>query len=426
MDIVASAAVIAILGMLGAYFAGDFSVVSVVAYLAAYYVVITRSTSWRMVTAASLVTGYVTIIPLLYFFWGMLGPTALLFWTILVLWQVIPAMFMNLLVRQAGDFAKLVLLPLFLTAMLYLRCEVGLTKFAMATPIHALSGWSLRFLQFGGYAFVMSVLLATMGIDLTRSAKLRFYRYAGMIAAIVGASALLLTACYEPKQASFGPMVTGIQIEAGVTDKTTLRFASEAKILELLNHAYEANPRAMIFVLPEYAVPGRPSEQLHNWVKQHHSYLVVGGKDPDGDDFYNTAFVIGPDGHDAFSQAKAVPVPGLPDGFPAEKQDICPTTWGPVGLCVCYDLSFWEVCRQLKHLGARAIICPSMDLREWGWWEQQMNARWAPIRAAELGIPVLRVSSSGPSQLVWAGGEIQHTSKSPDDGETVSGFLPLQ
>ena len=50
------------------------------------------------------------------------------------------------------------------------------------------------------------------------------------------------------------------------------------------------------------------------------------------------------------------------------------------------------------------LIVPTMDVADWGRHQHELHARVAPVRAAEYGIPIFRVASSGISQGVdWRG-----------------------
>jgi predicted amidohydrolase len=67
--------------------------------------------------------------------------------------------------------------------------------------------------------------------------------------------------------------------------------------------------------------------------------------------------------------------------------------FGRIGLCVCWDMRFPEVCRVLALRGARIVFCPT-----WGW-----ESVYAGNRARENGIYVagaMAVPYGGPVQRV--------------------------
>jgi apolipoprotein N-acyltransferase len=91
----------------------------------------------------------------------------------------------------------------------------------------------------------------------------------------------------------------------------------------------------------------------------------------------------------------------------------------------CYDLSYARVTDGLVRDGAQMLIVPSMDVEDWGRHEHELHSRVAPVRAAEYGIPVFRVASSGISQAVSSrGAVIAHTSI-PGRGDILSAQMEL-
>ena len=101
--------------------------------------------------------------------------------------------------------------------------------------------------------------------------------------------------------------------------------------------------------------------------ERNHRYLVVGGKDPaPKNNYYDTDFVVGPNGDIVFRQGKSVPIQFFKDGLPAPKQELWNSPWGKIGFCVCYDLSYTRVIDPLVKMGAQLIIVPTMDVVDWG------------------------------------------------------------
>ncbi len=153
---------------------------------------------------------------------------------------------------------------------------------------------------------------------------------------------------------------------------------------------------------------------------------MIGGKDPaTNSNYYDTAFVVGPTGEIVFQQGKCVPVQFFKDGLPAKEQKLWDSPWGKIGFCICYDLSYSRVTDELVRLGAQAIIVPTMDVSDWGRHQHELHARVAPVRAAEYGLPIFRVASSGISQCVERSGKVTATAPMPGDGAMISGALEL-
>jgi apolipoprotein N-acyltransferase len=67
-----------------------------------------------------------------------------------------------------------------------------------------------------------------------------------------------------------------------------------------------------------------------------------------------------------------------------------------------------------------------MDVTEWGRHQHELHSRVAPVRAAEYGVPIFRLASSGISQAVnGGGGVVAHTSfPGPGAVLTASLYLP--
>ena len=156
-----------------------------------------------------------------------------------------------------------------------------------------------------------------------------------------------------------------------------------------------------LIVFSEYTLDGEPTDALKDWCRTNQKFLIVGGKDASpGTNYYNTAFVISTNGEVVFKQVKSVPIQFFKDGLPAPEQKLWDSPWGKIGICICYDLCYTRVTDELVRQGAQMIIAPTMDVADWGRHQHELHARVAPVRAAEYGIPIFRVASSGISQGV--------------------------
>jgi apolipoprotein N-acyltransferase len=210
--------------------------------------------------------------------------------------------------------------------------------------------------------------------------------------------------------------IVGVQME----------FPPVAAIPKMLDQALTKNTNAPIFVLSEYTLDGPVPDSLKKWCREHSRYLVVGGKDPAGaDNFYDTAFVVGTNGDIVFKQAKSMPIQFFKDGLPAPDQKIWNSPWGKIGICICYDLSYTRVTDELVRQGAQLLIVPTMDVENWGRHQHELHSRVAPVRAAEYGIPIFRIASSGISQAVTGGGFVVAQTKIPGSGEIFPAQLRL-
>ena len=66
-----------------------------------------------------------------------------------------------------------------------------------------------------------------------------------------------------------------------------------------------------------------------------------------------------------------------------------------------------------------------MDVADWGGYQHSLHARVAPVRAAEYGVPIFRVCSSGISQLIDDAGAVIAFAPFPGEQATIAGPLEL-
>jgi apolipoprotein N-acyltransferase len=145
-----------------------------------------------------------------------------------------------------------------------------------------------------------------------------------------------------------------------------------------------------------------------------------------GSNYYDTAFVVGTNGEIVFQQGKCVPIQFFRDGLPAPEQKVWDSPWGKIGFCICYDLSYTRVTDELVRQGAQLLIVPTMDVEDWGRHQHELHTRVAPVRAAEYGLPIFRLASSGISQAVNAGGGLVAEAPMPGNGAFLAADLRLR
>jgi apolipoprotein N-acyltransferase len=227
---------------------------------------------------------------------------------------------------------------------------------------------------------------------------------------------LLAASITWAERGSLPLQIAGIQME----------FPSPGGLSEALDKTLARNPDARIFVLSEYTLDGPVPDFLKQWCREHARFLVVGGKDPVGtNDYYNTAFVVGTNGEIVFHQAKCTPIQFFKDGLPAPTQEVWNSPWGKIGVCICYDLSYTRITDRLVKEGAQLLIVPTMDVEDWGRHQHELHARVAPVRAAEYGIPIFRLASSGISQAVTGSGRVVAKTSFPGSLDILSAQLRL-
>jgi len=367
-----------------------------------------------------LVTGLLSYAPQLFFFWHIFNAIALILWLVLAFWVGLFAAIVCGSVRRWGKVKTAWLIPIIWTGVEYFRSELYYLKFSwlnvgyLSTTVSYLLGmYGTGFFVFG----VITVFLFYREQIFRRLTRLSLVEVLLILLLLWILGAMFLPALAESKSTRHRKIsLVGIQME----------FPPENILPKILDQALAKNPNAPIFVLCEYTLDGPPPAALKAWCRDHARFLVVGGKAPLGTtNFYDTAFVIGTNGELVFQQVKCVPIQFFRDGLPAPEQQLWNSPWGKIGLCVCYDLSYTRVTDELVRQGAQLLIVPTMDVLEWGRHQHELHARVAPVRAAEHGVPIFRVDSSGISQAVTGGGQVIAQTSIPGNGEIFSAQLRL-
>jgi apolipoprotein N-acyltransferase len=371
-----------------------------------------RLGSARKAFYAGLAAGIAMYVPLLWFFCSIFGWKAIFLWLIAG-WPVAAfVLLLNLAHRRLGSMWALWLTPMLWTGVEYFRSEVYYLRFAWIIPGQAaafLPGVRMEWIGVYGLGFLY-VLSAAMIVG--KSVPLRVV---GVVAAAVTAILMYIPAL-PPTPPAGALHVAGVQLE----------FPDDQQAADALDRLATAHPEAQILVLSEYSFEGRIPQVVRDVVSRHGVYLVAGGINYVRDGFCDTAFVVGPDGRDVFEQVKSVPVQFMGDGFPAAQRRVWESPWGKIGIIVCYDVSYGRVMDDFVRQGAQGFIIPTMDLVKWGGFERRMlHGRMAPIRAAEYGIPMFGVWSSGESQLTDRDGRLIATAGYPGQGEMISGPFDL-
>jgi len=298
----------------------------------------------------------------------------------------------------------------------YFRSELYYLRFSWLNAGYAFSdSGSLPYLACYG-VYGIGFVLMTIAVFLAVVRQLR--RPAKTLAGTLMAFLLLYPALVpSPQNSVQGSLrATGVQLE----------FPSPSEALLALDQAIHKFPGTDLFVLSEYSFMGPVPELIKKWCRKHLKYLVVGGEDPISlSQYYNTAFVVGPDGEIVFRQAKCVPIQFFKDGLPAASQDVWNSPWGKLGFAICYDASYTRVIDKLIRQGAQGLIFPTMDVADWGIRQHELHARIAPMRAAEYSLPVFRLCSSGISQYVTPNGRVRESAPFPGQGAIMSAQLQL-
>lgn len=132
--------------------------------------------------------------------------------------------------------------------------------------------------------------------------------------------------------------------------------------------------------------------------------IVVGGSIPeqDGEDLYNTCFVFDADGRCIAHHRKAhlfdIDVPNGQRFFESNtfsrgnEITVFDTKFGKVGVCICFDMRFPELCRCMALRGAKAVIVPAAFNMTTGpaHWEMMFRQRAVDNQIFTIGVSPAR------------------------------------
>lgn len=354
--------------------------------------------------------------PPLEFFWTIFGPSAIALWLVLAFWHGAFLVLAQKCRVRFGWPAAVLLLPFLWTGIEYFRSEVYHLRFSWLSAGFAFADSTLyspfRWLGVYGIGFLLMTLVS--GILLAS----RFRTLLACGITIITATLLLLQPAQGERASATRQTlrVAGIQME----------FPIEREVMGGLDQLITHEPDADLIVLSEYSFDRGIPQAVKDWCRENRKHLIAGGRDEIGDGkFYNTAFVVGPTGEIVFEQAKSVPIQFFQDGLPAPEQRVWDSPWGKLAIGICYDLSYRDVMDEFVSQGAEALIIPTMDVQDWGREQHDLHARVAPMRSMEYGIPILRLASSGISQLTTPEGAV--TAEAPYRGQhkILAGKLTL-
>ncbi len=376
---------------------------------------LSAAASPRLAFRLGFLAGLLVFSPQLAWFWKIFGFPAACLWAILSLFHGLYALGLQVVRTRWGARWLWLAAPILWTSLEYFRGELYFLRFSWLSAGYVFSGHAggLPIGLLGVYGTGFAIFLIT-GFAANLPAKRAAF---GLTLAGLAVGAM----ANWPRSADLPPekglAVAGIQLE----------FPPELEIPRRLDQVLAKYPQTDLLVLSEYTFDGEVPKRVRDWCRLHHKHLIAGGKRLAGEpgQFYNTAFVVGPDGEIIFEQAKSVPIQFFKDGLPAPQQRVWESPWGKIAICVCYDLSYRRVIDRFIGLGAQALIVPFMDIVDWGGHQHALHARVGSIRAQEYGIPIFRLGSSGLSQAIESNGQIVHQASFPGQEEIIAGVLSI-
>jgi apolipoprotein N-acyltransferase len=371
-----------------------------------------RARSGRQSFYLSLGVGMLIAAPQLSCFLTLFGPSSIALWLVLAFWTALFVTLGRYSLLKCGPLWGALMLPFLWTGLEYFRSELYYLRFSWLNIGYAFAASEYRSLLKLSGIYGIGFLVIAIALAISVLGLKRLIVFVCVLTGIITA-AWFITPIVD-RTRGLPVEVAGVQLE----------FPAEHEVIAALDKLIQAKPNTQIIVLCEYAFLSPIPDKIKIWCKEHQCYLVAGGKDPlPSGDFYDTAFVVSTNGDIVFKQGKSVPVQFLKDGLPAKEQKLWESPWGKIGICICYDLSYTRVTDRLVRLGAQALIVPTMDVVEWGKHEHELHARVARVRAAEYGIPIFRVASSGISQLVDRWGVERASGGFPGQNEMLSGKM---
>ena len=374
-------------------------------------ILIARARTYRTAFYSGLLSSFLTAALHINFFLNIFGHASIILWLIISIWPALFILMVKFTIDKGNKTVSLFAIPLILFVLEMISSEIYPLRFSWCTPGFMTHEnpqiFGIPFL--GVYGFSALILLITI---LAVYSQKRSYLISGFATFLT----LLSFIKMEADTQRTGPKITGIQLE----------FPEEYEALNALENAAIVHPDSDIFMLSEYSFKDGIPEKVRKWCKANNKFLIAGTTfKSENNNFYNTAVVVNPDGIIEFTQVKAQPIQFFNDGLPAQEQKLWESPWGKIGICICYDLSYATVTDKLVELGAQALIVPTMDVESWGKSEHQLHSRVAPIRAAEYGIPIFKVASSGISQSANRNGLVIATADYPGQNEIISSTLNI-
>jgi apolipoprotein N-acyltransferase len=236
-----------------------------------------------------------------------------------------------------------------------------------------------------------------------------------------GLAAFVIYAHTQGKSSEKGPSrtvkVALVQHNLPYQDSWRVTHPEEAedKYKELVRLAAKGDPDLIVF--PLYTLPGdvyREPAFLEGLAKNAKSPILLASHVPmiAGDElfdqgFMNFAFLYAPDGKlaDTYQAVESLPFNDLP-AKKAEQYRVIRGPFGKLGVLLCYEDMIPRLAGQAARDGAKILV----SLSNPGFFERTPILYYQlfqdQIRAAETGLPLIRVSPNGYSALIDNTGKI--------------------
>lgn len=144
-------------------------------------------------------------------------------------------------------------------------------------------------------------------------------------------------------------------------------------------------------------------ERTRTLAARHASYIVLPMIVPQGDRFFNRAYLIGPQGEVCGHYDKVHPTLGEREQFGIEAGEVLAvfeTPYGRVGLAVCYDIYFAEFFSALARLRPDVLFFPSLQRSD----HEPASEAMLRVRAMDTKAYVVRSSYGCAADRPWKAG----------------------
>ncbi|MCW1913587.1 hypothetical protein OJ996_08375 [Luteolibacter sp. GHJ8] len=372
-----------------------------------------RAATVRRAFYGGLLVGIGIMAPQLAFFFRIFGPPAFALWFLLAIWFAAFVAVGKLVERRFGREWGVVAAPVLWMGFEFARCEVWPLKFAWLTPGFAMPAetYAGAFHWLGVYGMGALLVYAAAWVADTSRGPIKW-----VLPAVLPFGLMGLPHAKAPGGPEGSVLVAGVQREEPFPDE----------VIADLDAARAKAPGAHFFVLSEYTYQAPPPLELLEWCHRNAAHVLVGGIETIRgkhmeEEVYNMTYVIGPEGKVIHKQAKSVPIQFMNDGLPARRQRVWDSPEAKVGIAICYDMNYARVMDGLIRKEAELLVIPAMDLKSWGERAHTLSAQLAAVRAAEYGVPLFRLASSGYSRIALPNGRLLAETSMPGQGEVIHG-----
>jgi apolipoprotein N-acyltransferase len=361
-----------------------------------------------------LLLGILAYIPQVFYAAGTVGPTTTI---IMIVWPIGTAIVVwlgHLGWRRAPAGIGLLIVPIAWIGLEYLLSEIcppqwGWLAAGMAMPPEALH----HFAGVYGVGFVL-MLIATIAAGVRG--------IPGFIAMLVAIGASWGLSFWQIPASSTpaGPLAASAPATGPshsmpgiltVPGEFTTRTVTSA-----LAAAWNEHPGADLVVLSNYALSR--NDAAVRWAREHKTFLLTGRRAMNRESGRSTDTLVlsNPAGETVLLVNRETGAGPAEDADP----DLAESPWGKIAVMPFRDLTHRGDTDRLIKAGAHAFIVMNPDVEPGNIAMRDDRTHLAQVRAAEYGVPVLRVTTVGMCQLITSRGAV---SVEADAAAPLSGTL---